>query len=94
MILGVLFNTDNIYNQLTIGPEADKQQVNNNNNKCVYRPLACLLVLELQTRTNFDKNTQISTSNRTQQISSNKTEFSARENTWYIVGHAVGVTTK
>ena len=30
---------------------------------------------------------QISTSNRTQQISTNKTEISARENTWYIVGH-------
>ena len=53
--------------------------------------LACLLVLELQTHTNLDKTLrrtqQISTSNRTQQISTNKTEISARENTWYIVGH-------
>ena len=54
--------------------------------------LACLLVLEVQTHTNLDKKTlrrtqQISTSNRTQQISTNKTEISARENTWYIVGH-------
>ncbi len=41
--------------------------------------LACLLVLELQTHTNLTLGTQ--------QISTNKTEISARENTWYIVGH-------
>ncbi len=60
--------------------------------------LNCLLVVELHTHTqtlikSLRRTQQISTSNRAQQISTNKTEISAHKNTWYI-GDTVGVTTK